>query len=280
MPNISSKKTKKNSYKLSSSMNININMKLNSGVTPDGIKWKKTGSTGDEALDIYLGNGQTIISDKHALNFMDGGVNFETKMGKITKAFGRMFSGETALLNYLTGTEPNKLQRVNLGMSISGDVIYLPIPFGKKWRVSKGSFLAGTNNTVISSSTKVGLGGLFSGEGFVLTELGSSEGDAAAWLTSFGHIEKHTLQDKEVLYINNNLFLAADNDISYSMKRIGGFKSIITGGEGVVMKFTGPCEVYTQSKDIYGLLQTLSGLVQNNKSSSHGTLDFLGKVLS
>ena len=118
MPNISSKKTKKNSYKLSSSsINININMKLNSGVTPDGIKWKKTGST-------------------------------------------------------------------------------------------------------------------------------------------------------------------TDNEISYSMKRIGGFKSIITGGEGVVMKFTGPCEIYTQSKDIYGLLQTLSGLVQNNKSSSHGTLDFLGKVLS
>jgi len=259
----SSRKTKKNS-----STYLNSS-KINSGTTPDGIKWKKTGSGGDEALDIYLAKDQTIVADKHSLNFMHGEIHFDTKMDKFTKAIGRMFSGETAFLNYLTGTDATKLQRVNLGMSVTGEIVYLPIPFGKKWRVSKGSFLAGTKNTVVSSSTKIKLGGMFSGEGFVLSELSSKEGDSGAWITSYGHIEKHVLNTDEVLYVNNNLFLASDINVNFSMKMIGNLKSKLSGGEGLVMKFTGPCEFYTQSKDISGLIYTLAGLTQYNKSGNN-----------
>lgn len=271
----SSRRTKKNTSSI-----ILHPSDSNRGMTPDGIRWQKTGATGDEALDIYLAKGQTIIADKHALNFMDGEAKFDTQMGKFTKAIGRMFSGETAFLNHITGTDDTKLQRINLGMSISGDLIYLPIPVGKKWRVSKGAFLAGTQNTIISSSTRIGLGGIFSGEGFILTELSAKEGDAGAWISSYGHIVKHTVKNNEVLYVNNNLFLASDNDVGYSMKRIGNFKSVITGGEGVVMKFMGPCEIYTQSKDVTGLLYTLAGLVSNNKSSGNTeNMKFLGNLL-
>ena len=231
------------------------------GITPYGVKWSKTGSTGDEALDIYLGMNQTIIVDKHSLLFMDGEAKFDTQLGSVTKAIGRMFSGETAFLNYITGTNPNKLQRVNLGMSIQGDIVYLPIEYGKKWRISKGAFLAGTSNTLISSITKTGfkniIGGIFSGEGIILSELSSSEGNASAWITTYGHIVKHTLKEGEILYVNNNLFLAADSNVNYSMKRIGNIKSIIGGGEVLVMKFTGPCEIYTQSRDFSGLISLI-----------------------
>ena len=234
---------------------------IKKGITPDGIKWRKTGSTGDESLDIYLGMNQTIIADKHSLLFMDGEAKFDTQLGSFTKAIGRMFSGETAFLNYISGTNPKKLQRINLGMSIPGDVVYLPIEYGKKWRISKGAFLAGTSNTLISSITKTGfkdiIGGIFSGEGLILSELSSSEGDASAWITTYGHIVKHTLKENEILFVNNNLFLAADSNISYSMTRIGNLKSIFSGGEVLVMKFTGPCEVYTQSKDFTGLISAI-----------------------
>jgi uncharacterized protein (AIM24 family) len=252
----------------------------NRGMTPDGIRWQKTGATGDEALDIYLAKGQTIIADKHALNFMDGEAKFDTQMGKFTKAIGRMFSGETAFLNHITGTDDTKLQRINLGMSISGDLIYLPIPVGKKWRVSKGAFLAGTQNTIISSSTKiVRVDSTFTGEGFILSELSAKEGDAGAWISSYGHIVKHELKNNEVLYVNNNLFLASDNDVEFSVKNIGNFKSIITGGEALVMKFKGPCEIYTQSKDVTGLLYTLAGLVSNNKSGNKQNKFIFGDLL-
>jgi len=226
---------------------------INKGMTPDGIKWQKSGSSGDECLNIYLDMDQTIIADKHSLLLMDGDVKFDTKLGKLTSAIGRMFSGETAFLNYFTGTSSNKLQRVKLGMPISGDIAYITIKYGEKIRISKGAFLAGTDNLNISSITKLGMkdifGGVLSGEGLILSELSSNEGEAGAWIFSYGNIEKHILAEDELLFVNNNLFLAADSTVSYSIKNIGNFKSIFTDGEALVMRFKGPCYVYTQSKD-------------------------------
>ncbi len=53
------------------------------------------------------------------------------------------------------------------------------------------------------------------------------------------------------MLVNNALFFAAHASTAKNTELgiLGGLKTCLCGGEGFVMKFRGPCVVYTQSRD-------------------------------
>jgi len=54
----------------------------------------------------------------------------------------------------------------------------------------------------------------------------------------------------KTLYVDNGLFFAAHEKTNIRMQLLGGLScTSCCGGEGLVMAFTGPCVVYTQSHD-------------------------------
>jgi uncharacterized protein (TIGR00266 family) len=230
---------------------------IESGISSN-IQWQKVGSSGNSNLDIWLAKGQTIIADKHAMIYMDGEIDFKTEMGKIKKALGRMLSGESMFLSHYTGTNPNKSQRISLGIPVPGDIVCLPLEPQKSWKVSRGCFLAGTSNVVVSG--KLNPKGFFSigqQEGGILQTVKVETEPGHVWLGSYGHIEKHELKAGESLYVDNENFLACPKEVDYSISKVGNVKSLVLGGEGFAMKFVGPCVVYTQSKGIIALVKEL-----------------------
>lgn len=269
----SSRTLKNNSH---SSLNIKPTENISGGTTKNGIRWISKGTQGNVDLDIYLKNGEKIVADKHSLVLMDGSVKLETKSGNFFKGIGRMFSGETFFLNYFEGTNPSKPSRLTLGSGFPGDIIYIPIKEGEKWRLSKGVFLAGTENIVVSSSTKIksAMGSIFGGEGLILSEVSCYKGDGGFWISAYGHIEKHTIKANETLLVNNYFFLASLDDVNINLKKIGSIKSIISGGEGVAMEFKGPCEIYTQSKSIQGLAKNVGKYIYKGNKT-----DVLAEIL-
>lgn len=241
---------------------------MDSGVV-NGIKWKKIGSSGNANLDVWLAKDQTIVADKHAMIFMDGDMQLKTELGALKKALGRMFSGETAFLSYYTGTDPSREQRISLGIALPGDVMCIPLEADRSWKLSQGCFVAGTSNVVVSGRLNLkGAIGIGQQEGAFLQTVKAQGSPGAVWLASYGHIEKHTLQAGQSLLVDNEHFLACSKEVDYTISKVGNVKSLIFGGEGFAMKFSGPCVVYTQSKGVVALAKQLYPYMPKNNSRS------------
>jgi len=76
----------------------------------------------------------------------------------------------------------------------------------------------------------------------------SGEGDL--FVNAFGAIDQHSLKGGESLIVDNYHLVAFDNTCQYKVKKFGGLKSTILGGEGLVTEVQGPGEVYIQTKNV------------------------------
>ena len=51
--------------------------------------------------------------------------------------------------------------------------------------------------------------------------------------------------------------VAFTDGVEYSIGKVGGIRSLIAGGEGLVMKFRGRGQVWVQSRNMLGLAERL-----------------------
>lgn len=228
----------------------------NTGTAQGGMKYNINGSAGNMVLDVFLAKDQVLIADKHAMLFMDGDLKLETEMKK--GAIGRFLSGESGFLSKYTGTNSSKPQRICLGVGIPGDVIMIDVGVGESWKLSRGAFLAGTNDLLVTGKANmIGLVGIGQEEGAVLSYVKAKTVPGTFWAASYGHIEKHSLKENETMLVDNEHFLACQGTVSYTVNRVGNVKSMLFGGEGFAMKFEGPCTIYTQTKGVRGLAKII-----------------------
>jgi len=66
---------------------------------------------------------------------------------------------------------------------------------------------------------------------------------------NYGALERHEIPPGKMLFVDHGLFFAAHELTRISMGLVGGICGCTCGGEGFVMKFFGPCVVYTKSRD-------------------------------
>jgi len=239
----------------------NLNF-VDSGTTYNGIKWIKSGSVGYAVLNIYLKESQEVIADKHSLIMMDTDMELKTKMGSVTKAVGRLLTGENAFLNYFEGTSPKGYQRLSLGLGVPGDIVFIPLLNGEQIKVCKGSFIAGLNNTAVSSA--LNWRGYFTNEGILLQHISAKDNqqNGGVWLSSYGVIEKHVVHENKSIYINPEHFLCCSTNVKHTLKRKHSIKSILAGSDVWGLEFKGPCTVYTQSNNKYKLMDIINVNVQ------------------
>lgn len=236
----------------------------------DAIVWKKTGVAGNCLLKLYLKKDQQIVADKHAMVYADGALKFESNMGGLKKAFGRMFSGESAFMSYITGTgsASGSGQQLVLGTAVPGDILCINLAANEQWKLSQGAFLAGTKN--IDLSGKLGFRGIFQGEGLVLSTATAKDGPGTLWICGYGLIERQVVPAGQTLLVDNEHFMASDVALRYELTTVGDTKSLFFGGEGIAMKFTGPCTVYTQSHGLSAFAKDIAPYIkpyiQNSRS--------------
>jgi uncharacterized protein (TIGR00266 family) len=175
------------------------------------------------------------------------------KIWAIFVALMRKFlGGETMFVNRFTS--PGRAELV-LAPSLSGHIIHHPLRQGRKVFVQTGSYLASTGPV----DTKVRLGGvrtLFGGEGLVLLEC-SGEGDL--WLNSYGGVIPIEINGS--FTVDTGHIVAFEGELDFKVKSIGGFKSFLFSGEGLVCEFHGRGTVYIQSRNIKALVSWLSPLL-------------------
>ncbi|MBF7730625.1 TIGR00266 family protein [Pseudomonas sp. N040] len=196
---------------------------------------------GAQAVEIILDPGETVIAEAGAMNYMTEGIRFDTRMGdgsasgllgKLWGAGKRLLTGESLFLTHFSnaGTQP---ARVGFAAPYPGTVVPIELgSLGGHLICQKDAFLCAAFGTQvgISFSKRIGAG-FFGGEGFILQRL---EGDGLAFVHAGGTLIRKQL-DNETLRLDTGCLVAFSSGIDYDIGLAGGLKSMLFGGEGILL---------------------------------------------
>jgi uncharacterized protein (TIGR00266 family) len=242
-----------------------------------------------QVLEVELDPNETVIAEAGAMVYMEEGIAFETKMGdgsepnqsimgKIFSAGTRLITGESLFMTHFTHRGGYGKSKVAFSAPYPGTIIPVDlsaVPQGLI--VQKDGFLAAARGTKISIHFNQKLGtGLFGGEGFILQKL---TGDGKAFIHAGGTIIEKRLNN-ELLRVDTGCVVAFEPGIDFSIARAGGLKSMIFGGEGLMLAtLRGTGRVWLQSMPVKKLIQALAANGGNAQKESGGILGRMGGIL-
>ncbi|WP_394177815.1 TIGR00266 family protein [Yoonia maritima] len=210
-----------------------------------------------QIVEVELDPQETVIAEAGAMNYMEDGIGFESKMGDGTTPTSgmmgallnvgkRVLTGESIFLTHFSNNGQGK-KRVAFAAPYPGKIIPVDMSkVGGELICQKDAFLCAAFGTSTDIAFQKRLGaGFFGGEGFILQRL---RGDGMAFIHVGGTVIKRELQAGEVLRVDTGCIAAFDAGVTYDIERAGNLKSMVFGGEGIFLAtLRGPGTVYLQS---------------------------------
>lgn len=219
-----------------------------------------------------LDPGETVQAESGAMVSMSGNVQIQTQMkGGLFGALKRkVLGGESLFTN--TYTALGSPGEVTLAPTLPGDLHHLSLA-GGTFFLQSGSFVACSSGLTLDTAWG-GARGFFSGEGLFLLKAG---GVGDLLFSSYGAIHRVDLDGRMPYIVDTGHVVGFSSGLSYSVKSVGGFKSTLLSGEGLVCEFTGTGPLYLQTRSTQAFLAWLLPRVQTGGGRSSGNL--LGDVL-
>jgi uncharacterized protein (TIGR00266 family) len=170
-----------------------------------------------------------------------------------------LLGGESAFANEFTAEDgPGQ---VTLAPPSPGDVMEHELN-NETLYATDGAFLAATTNVDITSE----LGGIKSMLGEAsLTPL-ALKGTGSAFINAYGGLESIELAAGESYVLDNENLIAWDDSVDFSTRRVGGLKSTLLSGEGLVFEFTGPGKAWYQTRDLSGFVSLIQPMLPNSSN--------------
>jgi len=209
-----------------------------------------------QIVEVELDPQEIVIAEAGAMNYMEEGIGFETKMGDGSKPTGgimdslmnvgkRVLTGESIFMTHFSNNGEGK-KRVAFAAPYPGKIIPLDMDeIGEELICQKDAFLCAAFGTSLEIAFQRKLGaGFFGGEGFILQKL---QGDGKAFIHVGGTVIKRELKG-ETLRVDTGCLAAFTSGIDYDIERAGNLKSMVFGGEGLFLAtLKGTGTVYLQS---------------------------------
>lgn len=210
-----------------------------------------------QIVEVELDPAEVVIAEAGAMNYMEDGIGFETRMGDGARPSGgimdsllsvgkRVLTGESIFMTHFRNEGQGK-KRVAFAAPYPGKIIPVDMAeVGGTLICQKDAFLCAAYGTTtdIAFQRKLGVG-FFGGEGFILQRL---NGDGMAFIHIGGTVIRRELQPGEVLRVDTGCLAAMSGTVQYDIERSGNLKSMIFGGEGIFLAtLRGPGTVYLQS---------------------------------
>jgi uncharacterized protein (TIGR00266 family) len=193
---------------------------------------------------VELDPGETVIAEAGAMNFMEDGIRFETRMGDGSAAeqgvMGKLFAvgkraltGESIFMTHFNNSHPTAKRQVAFAAPYPGKIIPMNLgQMGGEILCEKDAFLCAAYGTSIGIAFQRKLGtGFFGGEGFILQRL---RGDGMIFIHACGTIVERELKG-ETLRVDTGCLVAFEPTVEYSIERAGNLKSMFFGGEGLFL---------------------------------------------
>lgn len=191
-------------------------------------------------LSVTIPAGETLKVEAAAMATMDTNIEMKTKM---KGGLGRLLTGENLFLNEFTAQHAPGL--IRLAPAGPADIRHLSLEGSDTYFLSNSAFLASTMGVEVETKWNGMIKGFFSGAGLFLIRA-SGRGDL--WFNSYGAIIEIEV-DGDYL-VDNDHIVAFSGGLSYEVERLGGYKSLFFGGEGLVCRFSGQGTVWIQTRKI------------------------------
>ena len=85
----------------------------------------------------------------------------------------------------------------------------------------------------------------------------SEGGEGTVFFDSYGAIKQVSVDAGSELVVDTGHVVAFTDNVEYSIGKVGGIRSLIAGGEGLVMKFRGSGQVWIQTRNLSSLADKL-----------------------
>jgi len=139
-----------------------------------------------------------------------------------------------------------------------GDIETLEVKPNQGYIIQSASYIASTQNVDLDIKWQGFTKGLF-GQGLFMIK---ATGDGTLFINTFGAIDKHTVGAGKSLIVDNFHLVAFSDSCDYKVRKFGGLKSTLLGGEGLVTEINGPGDVYIQTKNLREFVEWLWTLLE------------------
>ena len=175
------------------------------------------------------------------------------------KSLGRsLLGGESFFQNTFTATTPGE---VTLAPELPGDILTFDLA-GHEIIVQSGSYLG--SHTNIQVETKWGgAKTFFGGEGLFMLKC---SGTGTLIIASYGAIHRVSVPAGQNYVVDTGHIVAFPSTMTYNVRKVGGLKSTIFGGEGLVCDFQGPGDLFLQTRSPQAFLSWLIPQLPNKNS--------------
>ncbi|NHN42104.1 TIGR00266 family protein [Halorubellus sp. JP-L1] len=194
------------------------------------------------AVDIELNQGESIMAEAGAMVSHTDGIDIRTDRGGgglLQNLKRSILGGESFFRNTFTADRPGT---VTFAPPLPGDVVQYDLD-GTVY-LQSGSYLAASPE--VDVDTKFGGGRtFFGGEGLFLLKC---SGRGPVFMSSYGAVEKKELRAGERFTVDTGHIVAFEDGVTWDVRKVGGLKSTLFSGEGLVCDMEGPGTVWVQSR--------------------------------
>jgi uncharacterized protein (TIGR00266 family) len=193
-------------------------------------------------LTVSLDADEAVRTEAGSMVSYSDGVEIETSAeGGILGSLKRsILGGESFFQNTFTATEAGE---VTLAPALPGDIVRHDLD-DETLFVQSGSYLA--SDPTVDLDTEFGGGRtFFGGEGLFLLRM---DGTGPTFLSSYGAVHEVELDEGERYTVDTGHIVAFEGSTSFDVERVGGLRSTLFSGEGLVCTFTGPGNVWLQTR--------------------------------
>ena len=218
------------------------------------IKYKPSYSM----LVVKLEPNESITAEAGAMTYMNPNIDVKTRRREksILGTIGlKLLGGQSFFVNdYRAQQKPGEVAFVSAPV---GDIETLEVKPNQGYIIQSSAYIASTQNVELDIKWQGFKKGLF-GQGLFMIKV---SGDGTLFINTFGAIDKHTLKPDQTMIVDNFHLVAFSDTCSYKVKKFGGLKSTLLGGEGLVTEIKGPGDVYIQTKNLREFVEWLWTLI-------------------
>lgn len=211
-------------------------------------------------LTLALAPGESVKAEAGAM-VCQSGVEMKTGMtggggiGGFFKSMAKsVLTNESFFLNTFTAGPAGGW--VSLAPGSPGDIAWFDCQPGQNLYIQGGSYLASTAN--VETDTKFqGAKGFLSGERVFFIRAFTQAGAGRVYYNSYGAVKQIPIQAGQVVTVDTGHVVAFTDGVDYQIGKVGGIGSLVFGGEGIVMHFSGQGTVWVQTRNIGALASLL-----------------------
>jgi uncharacterized protein (TIGR00266 family) len=210
---------------------------------------------------VTLDPNEQIQAEGGTLVGMDPNISIKTgATGGFLRSLGRkMLGGESFFLNTFTA-DANGGELLT-APSLPGDMRVMQMA-DTSYLVQSGSYIASSMGIEVNTQWG-GAKTFFGGEGLFMLRC---KGSGTLVLSSYGAIHQMQLASGQRYTVDSGHIVAFPESMTYHLRRVGGWKSTLFSGEGIVVDLTGPGDVYLQTRSQDAFLSWLVPLIPHDNN--------------